>query len=1169
MSAKSFHKDLTRTLLKSKMRFLSIMAIIAIGTGFFAGIKATEPNMIMSADRYYQSHHLSDFRLISPLGFRDEDIETVKQLPGIAQVQSGYMLDYFLYSEAGTRFTVRLFSYDPAFNNQPDSLNQPTVIDGRLPETPGEIILEAGNNVPESINLGSEIRLAAPNGDTLDQHLAREHFKVVGRVQSPLYINFERGQTPVGDGNIDFFAYVCKSDFALERFVELYIRTRESPSLTAYSEAYDLHLEPVEQALIKQGQLSLADETSQYREELDAGKKEWERNKNEVEKQLHEAEQALNDAELAISEGELELDEKITHYEAEFARQEAELAAGRDAYNQGLLAYYEGYAQWLEGYNEYQDGRDQLNQARRELDMAKNQLEQAENELALANAQLEEADEQLTVLADSIEGLKQIRDSLPEQDQTLTDEEFQALIQDIRPYSEELADFVSEAFTAQDPGLLQQMRILIESSLISLEETYAEGRAEYLAGRQAYEAGQQRLAVEQQRYDEGNREYEAGLREINEAEADIEAGRVELDEAKAELDQAKIELDEGEAALTAGRTTFDQEIEQARLALAEAKIELDEGRVAFENEKNTALQKISEAEQEIKDSERQILELPEEWIVMTRDHQPGYSDYGEDARRIGLVAAVFPVFFFLVAALVCLTTMTRMVEEERVQIGTLKAMGYSTLSIVSKYLVYALAASLLGSIVGLAAGFQIFPRTIMNAYSLLYYIPEQTAPFHFDLATLSVLLAVATTVLVTLLATLNELKASPAVLMQPRAPKPGKRIMLEYVRPLWHKMSFMQKLTARNLFRYKQRLFMTVIGIAGCTALLLTGFGLKDSINSIIGKQFDDIFIYDGLVMIDPDKDTDKDAFNSLLADHPDIEDWLPVHQESVTAQRYGSSISYEANVLVPETAEALPAFYTIKNRQTEQLLPLTPNGAIISEKLSELLQVKAGDSLTIRDVENRTYTLFVAGIAEHYVTHYIYMSPQYYDQITYRMPEMNSAVFKLQDPDLFDQPAFQEHLMTHPAVLGSMFTLTLADDFARTIRSLDLVVIVLILAAGALAFVVLYNLTSINIAERIREIATIKVLGFRDREVSDYVFRENLLLTIMGTFTGLLLGVVLHRFVMGTMETDALMFGKEIHWLSYILSIVLTMVFSVLVNVFMFYRLRHIHLVESLKAAE
>ena len=1169
MSVKSFHKDLTRTLLKSKMRFLSILAIIAIGTGFFAGIKATEPNMILSADRYYQNHHLSDFRIISPLGFRDEDINAVSQLPGVAQVQPGYMLDFFLYSEAGTRFTVRLFSYDPAFNDQPDALNQPTVVDGRLPETPGEILLEAGNNVPESVSLGSDIRLAAPSGDTLDQYLDRENYSVVGRVQSPLYINFERGQTPIGDGNIDFFAYICKSDFTLERFVELYIRTQDSPSLMAYSEAYNLHLEPVEQALIEQGRLSLADETSQYREELDAGKKEFEQNKNDVEKQLRDAQQELDDAQQAILDGEMELDDKVATYEAEFARQEEVLAAGRNEHNQGLLAYYDGYAQWLEGYNEYQDGRDQLNQARRELDMVKNQLEQAENELTLAKAQLEDADSQLTMLAESIDGLKQIRDSLPEQDQTLTEEEFQALIQDVRLYSEELADFISEEYSVEDPGLLRQMRIFIESSLISLEDSYAEGRADYLIGLQEYEAGMQRLAVEQQRYDEGNREYEASLRVMNEAESEIEAGRAELDEAKAELDQAKAELDEGEAALAAGRTAFNQEIEQARQALSEAKNDLEEGRAEFEREKETALQKINEAEQEIKDSERQIVELPEEWIVMTRDHQPGYSDYGEDARRIGMVAAVFPVFFFLVAALVCLTTMTRMVEEERVQIGTLKAMGYSTFSIASKYLVYALAASLLGSIVGLAAGFQIFPRTIMNAYSLLYYIPEQTAPFHFDLAALSILLAVATTVLVTLLATLNELKASPSVLMQPRAPKPGKRILLEYIRPLWLKMSFMQKLTARNLFRYKQRLFMTVIGIAGCTALLLTGFGLKDSVNAIIGKQFDDIFIYDGLVMIDPDKDASNNAFSTLLTDQPDIEDWLPVHQESVTAQRYGSTISYEANVLVPESAEALPTFYTIRSRQNELLLPLTPNGAIVTEKLSELLNVKVGDSLTIRDVENRTYTIFISGIAEHYVTHYIYMSPQYYDQITYRTPEMNSAVFNLHDPVHFDQAAFQEYLMAHPAVLGSMFTLTLADDFARTIRSLDLVIIVLILAAGALAFVVLYNLTSINIAERIREIATIKVLGFRDREVSDYVFRENLLLTIMGTLTGLLLGVVLHRFVMGTMETDALMFGKEIHWLSYILSVVLTMFFSILVNIFMFYRLRHIHLVESLKAAE
>ena len=812
MSAKSFHKDLLRTLAKSKMRFLSILAITALGVGFFAGIKATEPDMILSADAYYQKQNLSDFRVLAPMGFRPQDLESIASLPGIDQIQPGYIMDFFLYSESGNRYSIRLYSHDPRLNEQADALNRLTVEQGRLPAKPGEMLLEAGSNIPENIAVNSIITLGIGENRNITDYLARDTFTVVGRVQSPLYISFDRGQTSIGDGSIDFYAYICVSDFIMERFSEVYLRTTSSSHLTAYTDEYTEHISGIE---------------------------------------------------------------------------------------------------------------------------------------------------------------------------------------------------------------------------------------------------------------------------------------------------------------------------------------------------------------------RKLLDLSDEWIVMTRDHQPGYTEYGDDARRIGAVATIFPLFFLLVAALVCLTTMTRMIEEERVQIGTLKAIGYNTLSISSKYLVYALSASLAGSAIGLLIGFQLFPGSIMNAYAIMYQIPDRLTPFHLDIAALSVLIAALATVLVALLATLRELKSTPAVLMQPRAPRPGKRIFLEYIKPLWSRLSFMQKLTARNLFRYKQRLFMTIIGIAGCTALLLTGFGMKDSVNAIIGQQFDEIFIYDGLLMIDPEKDSEKKAIETILENTQRIESYMPLMSDTVTALAAASNLSYSVTIIVPQDLELLPEFYQLRDRQSGEALLLPATGAVITEKLAELTGIGEGDSISLRDAENRTFTVEVSSIAENYLTHYIYMSPEYFNQITYRQPIFNAAVFHLGDTDQFDAREFQEYLLDHDAVLGSMLTLNLSADFAKSVESLNYIVIILILSAGALAFVVLYNLTSINISERIREIATIKVLGFRDREVSQYVFRENILLTLFGIVAGLILGFYLHRFVMGTMETDAMMFGRQIHWLSYLLSVFLTMGFAVLVNIFMFYHLRKIKLVESLKSVE
>jgi putative ABC transport system permease protein len=420
-----------------------------------------------------------------------------------------------------------------------------------------------------------------------------------------------------------------------------------------------------------------------------------------------------------------------------------------------------------------------------------------------------------------------------------------------------------------------------------------------------------------------------------------------------------------------------------------------------------------------------------------------------------------------------------------------------------------------------------------------------------------------------LFATLQELRATPAVLIQPKAPTPGKRIFLERITPLWKRLSFSHKVTARNIFRYKKRLLMTVIGIAGCTALLVTGFGLKDSINAIMDKQFKEIFVYDGQLVVDTEKPESERDLQKILGNQKDVKSYMRTLNETVNALVRGSGRTYETNLLVPENLGKFKNFFDLHERVSKKKIELTSSGAVITEKLSTLLKIGVGDTFEYRDSENRTYEIKVAAIAENYLSHYIYMSPEYFDKITYRTPVYNSAVFNVKNVDSIDEKAFKEELLTNDGVLGAMFTRGIADNFNDTMKSLDYVVFVLIISAGALAFVVLYNLTNINISERIREIATIKVLGFREKEVSAYVYRENIILTIIGTFGGLLLGFILHKFVMNTMEIDTMMFGKEIHFISYILSIVLTMAFSVLVNFFMYFKLRNVNMVESLKSIE
>ncbi len=1169
MAKKSFGKDIRRSILKSRARFLSIMAIIALGVGFFAGINASEPDMILSADRYYKDSRLADFRLVSPLGFKPEDIEAVRQTTGVETIQEGFMKDVFLISDTGTTATARLFSYDAADYVTNTGLSVPQLKEGRLPENSGEIAIETGFGVPPEIGLGSQVKVFLPEGEILQDSLATDTYTVVGRITSPMYLDFERGQTNIGDGSVSFFAYIAEVDFVMDKVTDVFVRTTDTQRLTAYSEAYKAHLDPITTQFESLGDRAIGAETKLLRDELNEGKEELKQNKEKAERELADAEKQLVDAEREIEDGERELAENEAKYTRELEDKRVLLEKGRAELNAGLMKYFEGYTTWLEGYIAYLDGRDQLNVSKQQLDDAKVQIEQGEKDLAEAKIQLDAAKVMLDTLKATLDSLKKTRDALPTDGTGLSQDAFDSLIAELRKTSPELADALTERFVPDDPGQTAQLGLALEISIIQMEQTYDVQKRQYDDGLAQYQEGVAELAKGKREYESGLAQYNSGLATLNRSKVELDRGKVELDKAKQTLASSEAKLTAGEAQLTKGEQDLIRELEEGRQKLAQARVDLAEGRATFEAEKADALAQIADAEEKIRDAERKIIEIPDSWFVLTRDGNPGYSSYGDDARRIGAVAKVFPLFFFLVAALVCLTTMTRMVEEERVQIGTLKALGYSSLAISAKYLIYALAASLVGAFIGLAVGFRLFPGLVMNAYGMMYQIPVRLTPDHLDYALISILLAVVTTVSAALGATLQELRAHPAVLMQPKAPKPGKRIMLERIKPLWRRLSFSHKVTARNIFRYKQRFLMTAIGIAGCTALLVTGFGLRDSINAIMDKQFGEIFLYDGLVVTNTDKEPAKRDLAVILGADDQVKDYTPVLSETVSTLKSGSSRTFEANLIVPDDADAFRAFYDLHERVSREPLLLPDEGAIISEKLAGLLDIKVGGDLTYRDTENRTYTVRVAGIAENYLTHYIYLSPRAFDRLTFRTPVFNTAVFNVEDPDRIDEKAFKERLLSHEGVQATLFTQGIADDFGKTIKSLNLVVLVLILSAGALAFVVLYNLTNINITERIREIATIKVLGFRDKEVSAYVYRENVILTLIGTLGGLALGFVLHRFVMGTMEIDNMMFGKNVQWISYLLSAVLTMAFTVIVNLVMFRQLQKINMVESLKAIE
>lgn len=644
-------------------------------------------------------------------------------------------------------------------------------------------------------------------------------------------------------------------------------------------------------------------------------------------------------------------------------------------------------------------------------------------------------------------------------------------------------------------------------------------------------------------------------KELKDARSNLDNGWATLNIEKEKLNKAEIE---GKDAFIEGR----KKIEEGKKELEKGEEELAKAKKLGEDELALGKEKLDKAEKDLNE-----MEAPE-WYLLDRHSHYSYMDYGAAADKIDDISKVFPLFFFLVAALVCLTTMTRMVDEQRSTIGTLKALGYSKISIASKYIVYAAVASSLGAVVGLTLGLILFPTVIFNAWGIMYTIPKIHLQFDLPLCIITTLVAVIITTLAAFLACYKELIETPSLLMRPKAPKEGKRIFLERIGFIWRRFNFTEKVTARNIFRYKKRFFMTVIGIAGCTALLLAGFGIKDSISAIASKQFGEIIQYDGTISLNKEATLkEKDDLLMKYSNESRIKSLMEIGSYNSKAIVDGDEKS--VRLVVPSDTEKFKEFTMLRERRSGKEIQLRDDGVVITEKLAKALGVKKDDSISIENEDGERKEVVISGIAEMYVDHYVFMSPSYYKNTFGISNDINSIAIKVNDNSKDVEEKLGSDIMNNDIVKSVSFYSGIVENFDSTITSLNLVVLVLIVSAGALAFVVLYNLTNVNISERLREIATIKVLGFYDNEVSAYVYRENLVLTAIGSLVGLILGTILHRFIMITVEFDAIMFGRNINLLSYLLGIIITMVFAILVNLVMYRKLRNIPMVESLKSVE
>lgn len=1129
----TFNKEIVRSITQSAGRFAAIAVISLLGAGFFAGLRMTSPDMTLAGDEFFDATGLYDISVASTLGFGDDEVAVLRSLDGVAAAMPSHEADV-LVSAGDSNVVAKVHGLDVraaqasdtsdgvhAVTDDPSYLNRPVLLDGRWPRVSGECVVDVRAAEDLDVSVGDTLRFKDSTQDLAETFDVTE-FRVVGLVNSPQYVSTTQlGETKLGSGSVELYLFVPEGDFSDDApYTVVYLAVEGASALEWPSDDYERAVAAVrarvEETAPHLAASRLATVRGDAQATLDDARADYERERADAEAELDDAQIALDDALAQLEAGEAELaagEESLVAAAQRLSAGESELASGEAASASGQAA---------------------LDEQRRSAD---ERFAAAEAELNDAQAALDERLAQLPGLNDA---LAQVDAAIAQIDS-------------------QLAALDAQIAVETDEGLLAALR----------------------AQRDAAAAQREALAVERRRLSEGIASIEQGAAALEAARAQLAEERASadarLDEAQAALDAARSRLAAARATLEAGR--LQQADGAARLGtsrsqLSDGRADYERGAAELTDARSDAESRFADAEAELASAQADIdaLEAPEVF-VLDRDKNPGAASLKSDAEGIGKIASVFPLMFFLVAALVSLTSMTRMVEDERLLIGTFKALGYDRGRIVGKYLVYAVLASGVGSIVGVLVFSRFLPWFIMTAYSVSYAVPVYPTPLRPAVVAVALGLGIGITVVATWWAAASTLRERPAALLLPKAPKAGSRILLERATPLWRRLSFSHKVTARNLFRYKRRFFMAVAGIAGCTALLMVGFGLRDAIGDIVSTQYDDIVRYDLVVRVDDQDDAARDDLKAALA----------ARTEAATAADSQVMVAHAADgedvrieVVVPYDPEAFASFVDLRERTGKAPLSLDGASLVVTEKAATELGLSAGGEVElyavneVGDATGAPVPFPFGGAAENYLSHYAYCSPAAYRAATGEDPAL--AVYYARLPQGFsdeEKKALSDELLAISGVTTVSFTEDAVATYQDMLDLMNSIIGVLVLAAAALAFVVLYNLTNINIAERVREIATLKVLGFMRGEVDAYIFREVLLLALIGAVLGCVLGVFLEGYIVVSAETPQMMFGRTIHAFSYAASFLLTLVFAAVVAVSMRGKLRSISMVESLKSIE
>ncbi len=1135
MKKKTLRKDIKKCFSKSKGRFISIMCLVALGSFALVGLQIAGPDMRKTSKNYFEALHLADISIIGDYGIDAENEAAINKVSGADKIEYGYLKDVVI---ADTQDSIRVFS-------QTDGISEYELVDGRMPKTENEIAV--ASFLSDDYKLGDTISLSEKADISGNTVLKNHDLKIVGFVNSGELLSIiNMGQSTAGTGELQGYAVVTKDAFDSEVYMIARLSFNDTKGIDPYSSEYtkliQAHKDELDTLLEDQPTLRLDSIKSEYQKKID-----------DAQMEIDDAKQELDDALKKLTDGD------------------TQLADAKQKYQDGLSEYNKKKS----------DAESQLANANQKLSSAKKQIADAESTIAanktkLSNSEkaLQEARKTLdSKWAEYNEKLSQLEELNKMKAQLDTaqielDKQIAAAESAVGMPIEQIEAALPNLHTALPQTQYKQLCTLIEAKK-ALEEKWT---AYNTAASQAANAKEQ-LAQAKTELDNGEKEYSSKQNEITTA-------KNKLSLAETELNQKKQEYQDNVNAYQSKKKEADTQLANAKAELDDAKAkisdseqELADGWKEYNEKKPDVNREIADAEEKVKEAQDSLNRLKTPvYAIDTRREIPGsegYRIYSSVSNIVDSLADIFPIFLYFVAALVTLTTMTRFVDEERINSGTLKALGYANKDIVKKFTVYGFAASMTGAVIGIAAGHILLPTIVYNAYGHSFTYPHIELHFYPVISVIALLLAFLCAVILAFIVANRELQEKPSALLQPKPPKAGSKIFLERIRPLWNKMSFTHKVTARNIFRYKKRMLMTVFGVCGSVTLIFAGFSVQHSVSGIKERQFGEIMKYD-LIAAQNDGITDKqqNEINQLL-NSDSIRRHMPIHYEAVTKIAGNNEDKQEIKLIVPQDADALSEYITLTARGSGKQIKLTPNGCVISERLAKLLNVGVGDSFTLNDAENNQQTVTVSDITEMYVGHFIFMSSEYYESDFSKNFSQNAHIITLKDRTTENAKTQSSLFMELNGVKGVVQNTTMMGQIDTIVKSLNRIMDILIVVAMLLAIVILYNLNNINVSERIRELSTIKVLGFYNKEVTLYIYRETIRLTLLGILVGYGFGDILFRYIITVVPPDEVMFNPALGAKAFIIPVIVVSLITLVLGLMVNRRLKRVDMLEALKSVE